>query len=283
MSGSSKYRLSVTDGLPCRVSGEWAKEKLHYLSHYMAIFNRGMKNLWPHRAYLDLMAGPGRCVLEDADQEFDGSPLLALHCSPEFGKVVLVEASAKLLKPLRARTESYGDRAHVLEGDCNSPSTVANIRNALPTNALTLAFADMLGLEVEFETLRQLTTRRKIDLAITFQVNDLVRNVPQILQERSDGGRLDRFFGNPDWRKAVADAESGKLTSTAIGDALTDFYVARLGTLGYEHVAPLHVLMKNTQNAPLYRLVLAGKHERATDFFRKISRIEYSGQRRLFK
>jgi hypothetical protein len=39
--------------------------------------------------------------------------------------------------------------------------------------------------------------------------------------------------------------------------------------------------MKNTQNTPLYRLVLAGKHERSTDFFKKISRYEYSGQRGL--
>jgi three-Cys-motif partner protein len=82
------------------VSGDWAQEKLHYLGGYMGIFNGGMKNLWPHRTYLDLMAGPGRCVLDDSDEEFDGSPLRALKCEPPFTSVLLVESSPKLLRDL---------------------------------------------------------------------------------------------------------------------------------------------------------------------------------------
>jgi hypothetical protein len=40
--------------------------------------------------------------------------------------------------------------------------------------------------------------------------------------------------------------------------------------------------MKNSRNVGLYRLVLAGKHERAVQFFEEISKIEPSGQRRFF-
>jgi three-Cys-motif partner protein len=197
--------------------------------------------------------------------------------------VFLVESAPKLLAALRVSTASYGSRVHILEGDCNDVALIETIRGTVPSNALTLAFVDMLGLDVTFDTLKRLTIRRRIDLAITFQVNDLVRNVPQIIRGQADGGRLDAFFGTPDWRKAVAAAEQGQLATTEISDALTDFYAKRLATLGYSAVAPLHRLMKNTSNAPLYRLVLAGKHERAADFFRKISKIEYSGQRGLFK
>ena len=32
-----------------------------------------MKNLWRERAYLDLLAGPGRCVVEQTEEEFPGS------------------------------------------------------------------------------------------------------------------------------------------------------------------------------------------------------------------
>ena len=39
MSGSSEYRLSRLDGLPARISGAWAQEKLAYLNKYMSIFN----------------------------------------------------------------------------------------------------------------------------------------------------------------------------------------------------------------------------------------------------
>jgi three-Cys-motif partner protein len=282
MAGASKYRQSLSDGLPCRESGEWAKEKLHYLGAYMFIFNQGMKNHWPVRGYVDLMAGAGRCVLADGDDEFDGSPLRALTCEPGFTSVILVESSPKLRVALEERVRPFGDRVAVLPGDCNAEGVIADIRARIPANTLTLAFADMLGLEVEFETLRRLTHNRKIDLAITFQVSDLVRNVPLILQGLADGARLDRFFGTAEWRQVVADAEAGKLSRPDIGDALTEFYIQRLGMLGYDHVEPLHRLMKNTQNTPLYRLVLAGKHARAADFFKKISKYEYSGQRGLF-
>ena len=245
--------MSPADGLPSRVSGEWAREKLHYLGGYMGIFNGGMKNLWKERAFVDLMAGPGRCILEEADEEFDGSPLRALKCEPPFTSVILVESDPALLAALTARTVTYGSRVNVLPGDCNDAATITAIRKAVPVKALMLAFVDMLGLDVTFETVRKLTAGRRIDLAITFQVSDLVRNVPNILKGNADGGRLDRFFGTPQWRTVVAQAESGQLTTTDIGDALTDFYIARLGTLGYE-CAPLHRLMKNSTNAPLYRL-----------------------------
>jgi three-Cys-motif partner protein len=247
----------------------------------MGIVNKAMQKHWPHRAFVDLMAGPGRCILEHSDDEFDGSPLRALKCEPPFTSVLLVEYVPKLLAALRTRTAAYGSRVQILKGDCNDPDVIKRIREAVPSNALTLAFADMLGLDVKFETLKQLTRARRIDLAITFQVSDLVRNVPQILKGQANGQRLDVFFGTSEWRKTVADAEQGRLQTTAIGDALTDFYIKRLATLGYTNVQPLHRLMKNTSNAPLYRLVLAGKHERAAEFFSKISKIEYSGQRGL--
>jgi hypothetical protein len=44
----------------------------------MKIFSQGMKRRWPHRVYVDLLAGPGRRVDRDTGEEFDGSPLLAL-------------------------------------------------------------------------------------------------------------------------------------------------------------------------------------------------------------
>ena len=63
--------------------------------------------------------------------------------------------------------------------------------------------------------------------------------------------------------------------------ALTDFYCGQLKTLGYTHVEAHKRLMRNATSAPLYRLILAAKHERAIDFFQKISKIESDGQRGL--
>jgi three-Cys-motif partner protein len=146
--------------------------------------------------------------------------------------VILVESSPKLRVALEQRVARFGDRVKVLSGDCNAKKTIAAIRSRIPANSLTLVFADMLGLEVEFETLRQLTENRKVDVAITFQVSDLVRNVPLILQGASGGDRLDRFFGTRVWRQVVADAEGGKLKRPDIGDALTEFTFRGWGRSG---------------------------------------------------
>jgi three-Cys-motif partner protein len=281
VTAGSQYR-TASDGLLARVSGEWAKEKLHYLANYMAIFNGGMKNKWPSRVFLDLMAGPGRCIIDGTDEEFDGSPLRALRCEPAFSKAVFVEAAPDLIAALTTRVAPFGERAQVMTGDCNAAETISGLRKPFDRSTLGLAFADMLGLEVVFETFATLSDGIRLDLAITFQVNDLTRNVPQVMQGRLDGTRLDRFFGSVGWRDVVARFERGDRKAPDLASALTDYYATRLGTLGYAHVAQLHVLMRNNRNAPLYRLILAGKHELAAVFFRKISKIEYDGQRNMF-
>src|SRR6266700_8081090 len=40
-----------TDGLAVRDSGEWAKEKLYYLEHYLDIFSVGMRKKWAGKLY----------------------------------------------------------------------------------------------------------------------------------------------------------------------------------------------------------------------------------------
>lgn len=99
----------AADGLIARESGEWAGDKLFYVARYMDIFTGSMKNKWAHRAYIDLMSGPGLCVVPSTGREFDGSPLLALKTKTPFTDVLLVEADpinfyAQQLKSLNYHT-----------------------------------------------------------------------------------------------------------------------------------------------------------------------------------
>lgn len=270
--------LTASDLLPARPSGEWAREKLYYLARYMEIFTTGQKNRWTRRAYIDLMAGPGVCKIRPAGDEFDGSPLIALNTKTPFTHAVFVELDGECCQALNFRCGAPGLRPDplIIHGDCNDQAVIGQIRQAAPGDALTLAFVDNLGLNVTFETLKALTRERRIDLVITFQVQDLVRNVRQALEAGGDL-RLSRFFGSSRWIDRVAGVQPSEYAS-----ALTDFYLEQLGTIDYCACEQLHVLMRNSCNAPLYRLILAGKHPRAVDYFRKISTIEHTGQRNLF-
>ena len=95
----------------------------------------------------------------------------------------------------------------------------------------------------------------------------------------SEGARFDLFFGSPAWRDVVRRFERGQTERSDVATALVDFYGQQLAAIGYDQVAQLHILMRNTKNAPLYRLLLASRSPRATDFFEKIARIEHDGQR----
>lgn len=169
---------SANDGLTVRDSGPWAKEKLYYVNRYISIFNGGMKNFWPLRGYIDLMAGPGRCVDRETGEEFAGSPVLAWNSTPPFAHAVFVEADPAAARAVSMRTIADAGRRTVLVADCNAQSTTAEIRRLIQPRMLGLCFVDNLGLNVTFDTIRTLVDeKRSIDLLFTFQVNDLTRNV----------------------------------------------------------------------------------------------------------
>lgn len=273
---SSQY-LTARDGLPARVSGLWAEEKLEYLQKYMAIFTGGMKNRFPNLVFLDLLAGSGKCVDQAGGYEFDGSPLLALKCPVPFTRVVLVENHIKLVAALRARV---GDRASVIEGDCNDQAVIEALRDAVLPDALGLAFVDNLGLTVTFDTLRQLTKGKRIDLFINFQISDLKRN-RGAASVGDDDPRWTAFFGTETWRGVVDRALSENVSAEDTATRLLDLYEQQLGTIDYASVGHGRRVMKNSKNVGLYRVLLAGKHPLAVEFFDKVSKIEPRGQRGL--
>lgn len=270
-----KHPVSSIDGLPVRSSGPWAQEKLTYLAKYMSIFNVGMKKRW-RRSYLDLMAGPGRCIEEGPGVEFDGSPLVALASPEPFSDLTFVEGDAALADALRQRV---GDRGTVIEGDCNSDAVIAQLRTQLGYGTLGLAFVDNLGLDVPLRTLTELSESRKVDLFITFQVQDMKRNLKSAL-DGPDEARWTRFFG-AGWQDVALQAYRDNLSAEETTTRLLEFYGKQLRAIGYEAVAHSQQVMKNSRQVGLYRILLAGKDPLAATFFEKISKIEPSGQRRM--
>ncbi len=257
-----------------RPSGAWAIEKLMYVAKYQDIFATGMKNKWADRFYIDLLAGPGRCVILDSGEEFDGSPVRSL--AVPFTARIFIEADSTLADALESRV---GPDPTIIVDDCNASGVINRVR--AETSGLGLAFVDNLGLDVSMATLEALSTGRQVDLMITFQVSDLTRNIPNVLDGREEPARFDRFFGSTGWQAVAREAVRRNATASEIATKLIDVYAGRLNEIGYPHVEHSRRLMKNSRNVPQYRLLLAGKHPKAVEFFRKIQAIDPSGQRRL--
>src|SRR5579859_7041683 len=132
-------QLLGTDGLTVRSSGIWAKEKLYYLERYLNIFSVGMGKKWAAKLYyVDLFAGPGRCLIRETKEEIDGSPLVALKFN--FAKYFFFESDSACHKALhsRVKTRAPDKDVQIILGDCNVKINHVHP----PSGSLGLAFID---------------------------------------------------------------------------------------------------------------------------------------------
>lgn len=266
--------VAGSDGYAVRPVGSWSPEKLYYVRRYIDIFTTAMKTKWPRRVYIDLFSGPGRCVIEDTQQEVDGSPLLALSAKYSFTDVYLNDLDPFAIEALRARVQGLAVRAPVFRTlDCNDAARDAVTVLNLGSDALGLAVVDPTGFQIHFDAIEELSRGRKIDLIITFMSQSLKRFIGEPQMESA----LDGFFGDRNWRTLVDKKDiAGRVTARA----LLDHYEDRLRKLGYAHVND-HIRILNSRESPIYHLVFASKHPRGAEFFKKISQKRFSGQNEL--
>ncbi len=270
----SRAPTIASDGLPARETGPWVHDKKYYLERYLTISTKGVGPKWKGKlAYVDLFSGPGRSIIRGSGEEVDGSPLVALKCS--FASYVFVD-SADVLATLKQRLKNHQkfDNITFIPGDCNE--VIDGVRAALPADHLTLAFVDPTGLHIHFSTINRLVNSRRVDLLMTIQFGMGIRmNLHQY--SRSEGETLTAFLGNDSWR---SDVKAGA-TPSAIAHLILDRYLNQLRTLGYQTVDDREIPVHNDQNLLLYFMVLASRHPRAHDFWRKTTQIAASGQRKL--
>ena len=132
------------DNLPLRCIGKWSEDKLYYLNRYMHAFNTAMKYKWPKRAYIDLFAGPGKCIIRDSGRIISGSTLLALEQTVPFSLVVSVDINGDAISALEKRGETYKSETKLktFEADCNLITDW--IRAEIDTSYLVLVLVELL-------------------------------------------------------------------------------------------------------------------------------------------
>lgn len=264
-----------SDGLPARSTGPWVHDKKHYFERYLDIFSRGIGRKWAGKiCYVDLFAGPGRSIVRGSQEEVKGSPLVALDY--EFSRYVFVD-TPEVLATLERRLEAHAKHSQttLIPGDCNT--VISEVLKQLPLDHLTLAFIDPAGLQIKFSTIQRLVHNRNVDLLMTIQLGMGIRlNLPQSTQ--SQGVALTDWLGNSEWRR---DYDEGGSWSQ-ITRRIVNRYLAQIRDLGYRTVQDREIEVRTDEtNLLLYFMVLASRHRRGEDFWRKATQIGPSGQRRL--
>ena len=221
-----QYAESADDKLPARLVGDWSEDKHYYLTNYINIFETGMHKKWASRAYIDLFAGPGVCMLRDAKRLTDGSPLIALKATHPFTQYFFSDLDPTAVAALTKRCQPFQDKAKVtiLQKDCNQ--VAAEIAAQIDSKTLCLAFLDPTGLDLKFSALKALTNGKTMDLIIHFPHGTTInRNIEKFYAK--DKSKMDDFFDGTEWR-AIYESNPSNLTAQ-----LLNLYKTKLARIGY--------------------------------------------------
>jgi len=285
----SKYFEPVNDGLVMRAAGEWVKFKLDYLSRYIDIFETSMRRKWDRRFYIDLLSGPGKNRIKKTNEVLFGSPLIALTTKYPFTNYIFNEIDNNYYEALAKRLKEGLNpqiKVDLYNSDCNLVVDEIIRKEGYSLNAsLNFCFLDPEGLNVKWSTMEKLANVRRMDILFFYPQEGIARNIEHYY-ESEEACKLDEFFGDREWRYIYTDLKK-KNQLRFIHRHFIDYYKSKLQQLGYidfsnDHIEDAPLIRSSKTKAPLYRLVFASKHELGNIFWKKISKIDFTGQKRLF-
>lgn len=260
--------VTGNDGLPARISGQWALRKHHYLRNYCGITTAAVGNIWK-LVFLDVMAGPGRCREGETTEEFDGSPLVALQY--DFAAYYFVEEDQELFAALKERLRDHPKRARIHLFNESWIDLANGGKLNFDARTLVVAFIDPTGIsQVPMSAMQALIRNPKIDLLLTIQYRlGIVLNAPQFTRSGNEDTVLDRFLGSAEWRQWQW------RDSSELGRLAIDAFCAKIEAAGFKSARHIPVPEAN----PLYSFAYFSRNERGTDFWNKILKIDEKGQR----
>lgn len=257
------------DGLIIPAVGPQSAEKHYFLKHYINAFTTSMKGKWSLH-FIDLFAGSGIERLRGSSKLQWGSPMLAVRAPKPFDGLHLCELNREKYEALKVRIGHHRPDAQILNGDANQLRV--EIAKAIPRRALSLAFLDPYGLQLDFATLELLADLRA-DLIIFFPDRlDILRNWKQYYYDKPNSN-LDRYLGlDSGWRTMLDATPPGQCR-----EALKKLYRTRLRErLRYPIVEHERI---PTAGRPLYYLVFCSRSDLGAKFWKDITRKKPDGQR----
>lgn len=296
------------DGLPTRSVGAHQPRKGYYLTRYTdAAATATNEEFSGVRTYLEPFAASGVCKDRDTGELSWGSALVALQVDHRFDLYVLNDIDPEVTRALAIRARRLGiPGAVVCELDLSSkadyrladeirevgalgPKIVITTgdANALPifVKALqpkkswrySLALIDPSSALFWWDSLGMLTyEERAVDLISLFPDSmDLARGMTAYLRDPATGSKIDRYFGQEEWRAIV------RANPKRCEHDLLRFYERQIsGLLDMQIGRPKGV--GPTRRRFLYHLIFASKSQFGVNLWEKVNRYDWDGQDELY-
>jgi three-Cys-motif partner protein len=283
--------IAGSDGLPVQCVGPWVEDKYFFLERYLNASCEARRKFADknNAVFIDLFAGPGRCIIKNEQREIDSGGFLAFkRDEAPFNEYFYFDISSVNTKALEKRINSKSN-CSVRCGDSNSLINELFETLSQKPYRYHFAFIDPFGPDgLKFETLRALAKLKRMDILLHFPIGSIKRNLRTWLRSKST--ILDDFLGTDKWRKEI-----DSLSSDKIFKVLIDVFKEQLKSIGYPEeglrMAPSDsnvytglptVPVKNTKEVELYVLILASKHSLAQKIWNSVIKIGPQGQKELF-
>ena len=256
--------------------GRWSEDKLQLLEKYLKVYSKIMnkqKQTWlKFYYYIDAFAGSGKPRAKDEERYVAGSPLRALQCDPPFDYYSFIELSSwRVVQLLELKKQFPLLKVDILEGDCNEllcKKIVPQITYASKQRGLV--FLDPYGLQVEWETVKALAKANTFDVFVNFPLGAITRLLKRDEPPTGQAAALiDKVLGSSDWihtiykpspqlslfgdEKVERDVMRAEWLARLYSDKMSELF----------HYVSKPVIMKNTNNAPLYALFLVSQNKTA--------------------
>lgn len=261
--------------------GEWTKQKLYIIDHYLGAYSTALKNQQVKRIYVDGFAGSGKTELKikgesdysvslfQIDEGFpqgedstiiDGSALLSLKY--DFDEYYFLELDSSRIKVLKANIESEYPykikQVHFINGDCNQ--MLVDVLSRITQRDRCLMFLDPYALELKWETLEVISRCGFVDLWYLFPLS-MVRLLDKS-REISKGNRdkVSSILGTDEWYDKLFVKSSqlsffGDDTFTRVPyEDVIKYIKERFSTI-FPYVSPDSKVLRNEEkNSPMFLL-----------------------------
>jgi three-Cys-motif partner protein len=278
------------DGYLVQCVGQWVEDKYSFLERYIDATRYVRKKFSDknNAVFIDLFAGPGRCVIKNEKREIKNGALRVLtNQAVPFSEWYFFDIDRQNTEAMSHR---IGDKNNCSVRCCDSNKEAVELVATLHTKPYRYHFVymDPFGPEgLPFKTVMEFAKLDRVDLFIHFPIGAIRRNLP--IWREGDYGILDEFLGTSEWRDNIENLRQGRTLP-----ALLNLYEKQLLNVGFPAEGlkmagsdetiftslPV-VSVKNTREVELYALVLASKHGIAQKIWNSVIMVDPHGQGRF--
>jgi three-Cys-motif partner protein len=242
------------DGLPVGLYGVHSYKKPMLLRYYLRPFTSILAKHFPRFCYIDGFAGPGvvRIRVGNKRYELPGSPMTAINSKPGFTDYFFCDSRKKCTHALELRCDrlAIANRNVMVLPHQDFNLCVPGLLSQIPRNCHVFAFLDPDGLELRWDTVQALGTRKYREILVNVS-NGVFRCAQTAKHDAKHWNRMNSYMGTKDewWRYK--------------SEEILDTYKTNLKALGtgFDHVLDLPV--KNRTGAIIYHLLFATDNDTA--------------------